>query len=143
MTATPNVQQAVPFLRVADLARSVRYYVDGLGFEMTKKWIDGGRLRWCWLQRDGAAVMLQEFAKHGHDSWVPQGKVGEGVAVYFICADALAIYRDITARGIAATVPEVENGMWVTRLTDPDGYELAFESLADAAEDAVYTPERS
>jgi hypothetical protein len=22
-----------------------------LGFEMTKKWIDEGKLRWCWLQQ--------------------------------------------------------------------------------------------
>lgn len=27
--------------------------------------------------------MLQEFRKEGHDSWVPQGKVGEGVSHLF------------------------------------------------------------
>ena len=59
-----NVKQAVPFLRVSNMERSLAYYIDGLGFEMTHKWIDEGKLRWCWLQLGGAALMLQEFRKH-------------------------------------------------------------------------------
>ena len=42
-----NVQQAVPFFRVSNIEKSLRYYVDGLGFQMTNKWIDEGKLRWC------------------------------------------------------------------------------------------------
>ena len=37
-----NVKQAVPFFNVTDITASVRFYVDGLGFKMTKQWIDGG-----------------------------------------------------------------------------------------------------
>lgn len=59
MTLEANVQQAVPFFRVADIEASVRYYVDGLGFEMTITWRPEGKLRWCWLQNGGAALMLQ------------------------------------------------------------------------------------
>ena len=51
---------------VSDIAASGRYYGDALGFEMTKQWVPEGRLRWCWLQSGGAALMLQEFAKAGH-----------------------------------------------------------------------------
>jgi lactoylglutathione lyase len=133
----PNVKQAVPFFNVPNIEESVRYYVDGLGFEMTKKWIDEGKLRWCWLQHGGAALMLQEFRKEGHDSWVPSGKVGEGVTIYFICKDALAIYREVIARGIQASRPFVGNGMWVTCLCDPDGYKINFESYTDVPEDTV------
>jgi lactoylglutathione lyase len=43
--------------------------------------------------------MLQEFRKEGHNAWVPEGKLGEGVSICFICKDALAIYRDVTALG--------------------------------------------
>ena len=131
----PNVRQAVPFFAVSNLEVSVRYYVDGLGFEITKHWIDAGKLRWCWLQCGGAALMLQEFRTAGHDSWTPTGKIGEGVSIYFICDDALAIYREIKARGIQAARPFVGNGMWVTSLSDPDGYRLAFESVTDAPEE--------
>ena len=130
----PNVQQAVPFFAVSDIEASVHYYVDGRGFEMTMKWIDEGKLRWCWLRRGGAALMLQEFRKEGHNAWVPEGKVGEGVSIYFICADALAIYREVTARGIQASRPFVGNGMWVTSLSDPDGYRIEFESSTDVPE---------
>jgi catechol 2,3-dioxygenase-like lactoylglutathione lyase family enzyme len=56
-TAT-NVKLAVPFFRVSNIEASVRYYVEGLGFELTKKWIDEGKLRWCWLQIGDAALML-------------------------------------------------------------------------------------
>jgi lactoylglutathione lyase len=93
MKSETNVKQAVPFFRVSNIEASVRYYVDGLGFEMTRKWIDEGKLRWCWLQHGGAALMLQEFRKEGHDSWAPQGEVGEGVSICFLCEDALATYR--------------------------------------------------
>src|SRR6185312_8793102 len=112
--AEANVKQAVPFFHVANIEESVRYYVDGLGFEMTREWIDEGKLRWCWLEHGNAALMLQEFRKEGHDSWVPKGKVGEGVSICFICKDAIAIYRHVTARGIRASRPCVGNGMWVT-----------------------------
>jgi len=136
--AQPNVKQAVPFFSVSNMDASVRYYVDGLGFEMIEKWIDeGGKLRWCWLRLGDAALMLQEFRKEGHGAWVPQGKLGEGVSICFICQDALAIYREATARGIEASRPFVGNAMWVTSLKDPDGYKIEFESPTDVAEETV------
>ena len=118
--AAINVKQAVPFFAVSNMEASLRYYVDGLGFEMTYRWIDEGKLRWCWLQLGGAALMLQEFRKEGHDSWTPAGKLGEGVSICLMCEDALAIYREITSRGIEAKRPFVGNHMWVTETSDPD-----------------------
>jgi lactoylglutathione lyase len=139
----PNVKQVVPFFAVTDIEASIRYYVDGLGFEMTHKWIDEGKLRWCWLQLEGAALMLQEFRTEGHDAWVPEGKLGEGVSLNFICEDALAIYHEVKARGIQAERPFVGNAMWVTGLTDPDGYHLFFESNTDVPEETVYSEPQS
>ena len=79
--------------------------------------------------------MLQEFPKKGHDSWLPQEKVGEGVSLCFTCKDALAIYYEFRSRGIQASEPQVGNSMWVTSLSDPDGYQLEFESVTDTPED--------
>lgn len=135
----PNVRQAVPFFAVSSIEASIRYYVDGLGFELTKRWIDEGVLRWCWLQHGGAALMLQEFRGEGPDSRVPRGRVGEGVSICFVCRDALAIYHAVTARGIEASRPLVGNGMWVTSLRDPDGYRLEFESPTDVPEETLYS----
>ena len=134
-----NVKQAVPFFAVSDINKSLHFYVDGLGFEMTNKWIDDGKLRWCWLQLDGAALMLQEFRKQGPDSWLPDGKVGIGVSICFTCEDALAIYREAKSNGLDAKTPFVGNAMWVTELSDPDGYKLFFESPANEPEGTIFS----
>lgn len=141
-----NVEQAVPFFRVSTMETSLRFYVDGLGFTMTRKWTpDGdGRIWWCWLELGSAALMLQEFRKEGPNSWAAEGKVGVGVSICFQCKDALALYKDFKSRGIAAKKPFVGNGMWVTSVEDPDGYKLDFESLTDVPEETVFSePESS
>lgn len=137
-----NVQQAVPFFMVSSMEASLRFYVDGLGFEMKKKWTpDGdGKVRWCWLELGNVALMLQEFRKDHHpNSGRPDVTLGEGVSICFTCKDALAIYKEITARGIAAKRPFVGNAMWVTSVKDPDGYKLDFESYTDVPEETVYS----
>ena len=134
----PNVRQAVPFFGVTDIEQSIRFYVDGLGFKKTKEWTPEGKLRWCWLEMGNAALMLQEFWKEGHHANVPDSKLGVGVSICFTCEDALAIYREITARGIKAARPFVGNGMWVTSVSDPDGYRMEFESYTDAPEEMEY-----
>jgi lactoylglutathione lyase len=130
-----NVKQAVPFFMVSNMENSLRYYVDGLGFRMIHKWIDEGKLRWCWLEHGGAALMLQEFRQDR----VPADKVGVGVSICFTCQDALAIYHDITSRGIKSKQPFVGNAMWVVSLSDPDGYRIDFESPTDAPEESLFS----
>lgn len=137
--AGPNVKQAVPFFAVSSMEASLRYYVDGLGFKMTIHWMDEGVLRWCWLELGNASLMLQEYRKKGHDSWVPEGKLGAGVSICFMCEDALAIYHEVTARGIQASRPFVSNGMWNFSVSDPDGYRLEFESDTDIPEGTPYS----
>jgi hypothetical protein len=56
--------------------------------------------------------------------------------------DVLSLYRAVTARGIKASRPFVGNGMWVTSLSDPDGYRIEFESLTDVPEDTQYSDPR-
>ena len=129
-----SIKQAVPFLKVSDMQASIGFYVDGLGCEIRDKWEPDGKLRWCWLTLGEAAIMLQQFPTSGHDSWTPSGKVGEGVTVVFICEDALQIYDEVRARGLDASRPFVSNGMWLTSLTDPDGYRLDIESNTDVPE---------
>jgi catechol 2,3-dioxygenase-like lactoylglutathione lyase family enzyme len=137
-TVTANLKQAVPFFAVSDMERSLRFYLEGLGFEMTHKWIDEGTVRWCWLQRGGAALMLQDFRRDGREPWSPPGQLGVGVSIMFVCEDALAFYREVRARGIDASRPLVGNSMWVTSLRDPDGYRVEFESYTDVPEETVY-----
>jgi len=125
---TPNVKQAVPFFGVRDIQASLRFYLDGLGFTKTNEWTPEGKLRWCWLEHGEASLMLQEFwgGNDQHPANVPQEKLGVGVSICFICEDALALYHEFKARGVAASQPFVGNGMWVISVTDPDGNRLDF-----------------
>ena len=134
VTSAPNVIQAVPFLMVADIQTSLRFYIDVLGFTMTKSWTPRGKIEWCWLEIGTAALMLQER----HDT--SPAKPGEGVSICFQCTDALAIYHQARERGVESKRPFVGNAMWVVVFTDPDGFKLDFESPTDTPEEAEYTP---
>lgn len=120
---------------VKDIEASIKFYVEGIGFKLTNKWINNGKLEWCWLQLGGAAIMLQEY----RPDRVPKIKTGEGVSICFQCEDALAIYQDVLSRGIAASDPFVGNSMWVTVMTDPDGYKLDFESYTEVPEETKFS----
>ena len=137
-STSSNLRQAVPFFWVNDMEASRRFYVDGLGFTMTNSWIDEGELRWCWLERGGSSVMLQPFWREGNHRNVPTSPVGVGVSIYFLCDDAVALCHELTARGLAMSKPTVGNNMWVTDVSDPDGYRLFFESPIDVPEDTEF-----
>jgi uncharacterized glyoxalase superfamily protein PhnB len=126
-----TMNDVVPFLSVADIEGSLRFYVDGLGFTMARHWLVDGRVRWCRLESGGAAIMLQEH----HPGRSPEGKPGIGVSLNFHCPDALAFYDDARRQGLDASEPFVGNGMWVTSITDPDGYRIYVSSVTDAPEE--------
>jgi lactoylglutathione lyase len=130
-----NVKQAVPLFIVKDMEASVNFYVKGLGFSMTESWVANGKLKWCWLVIDNVALMLQEYDEKIN---MQQEKPGEGVQIFFICEDALAIYTKITSNKISASEPFVGNKMWVVQVKDPDGYKLSFESFTDVPEETKY-----
>ena len=106
-TGAPNVKQAVPFFNVTDIEASLRFYVDGLGFVLTNQWVPEGRIRWCWLRTrrgrgDASGVLARRTARRAR----PDGPLGQGVSICFMCADA--IWRSTTtslSRGIAASTP--------------------------------------
>jgi hypothetical protein len=55
-----------------------------------------------------------------------------------MCGDAIAMYHRAVQRGLQAKRPFVGNGLWVTSLSDPDGYRIDFESPTDAPEETEY-----
>lgn len=137
-TTKPNIKQAVPFFMVSDMATSLLFYVQGLGFVMRNRWEPRGTIEWCWLQRESVSLMLQEYRKDQPDK-IPAEKRGIGVSVCFQCEDALSLYHEFTANGLQPSEPFVGNGMWVTCLQDPDGYKLDFESNTDVPEETKYS----
>lgn len=124
MTAAA-IHDLVPLLFVEDIARSVGFYRDQLGFTMTEKWEPGGKLGWCRLARGGATLMLQQACEE--DS--PAAGRGRGVGFFFLCDDADAIHIELCASGLLLDPPTVAfYGMKQLFLKDPDGYELCFQS---------------
>ncbi|WP_430423842.1 VOC family protein [Phenylobacterium sp.] len=136
--STTGVRQMVPLLNVADIATSAGFYVDGLGFRMTRQWAPDGVLRWCWLEVGDAALMIQQSWQEGVGPAPLPTPPGQGVTLCLMCDDALAIWRDVRGRGLKPDRPFVGNGLWVVSFRDPDGYRIDFESPTDVAEETVY-----
>ena len=128
------INEVVPLLAVNNLQESLRFYVDGIGFEIKLTWEDEGVLRWCRIQLDGAGLMLQQLRTDGHDSRTFSDNKGEGVRFCFFCDDAVELYHALKSRGLNPSEPVVSNGLWYTTLTDPDGYYIDFESPTDVPE---------
>ena len=135
----PNIRLTVPFLSVADMEASLRFYTEDLGFTMTKQWTPRGKIEWCWLERDAVALMLQGPWRDKERPHELEKKPKSGPCLCFQCEDALALYHEFKEQGIPMKEPFVGNGMWVVVLKDPDGYLLDFESITDVAEETTYT----
>jgi hypothetical protein len=137
--ANSDVKQVVPFLMARVIQTSIDFYIKGIGFEIKNKWIDKGRIRWCWPQVGGAALMLQEYPADEHHISTSAENPGDGVRIYFIGRDGLTIYKDVILKGLSVSEPFVGNNMCVTGLTDPADYNIFFESPTAVEEETKYS----
>ncbi|MDP9048344.1 MAG: VOC family protein, partial [Bacteroidota bacterium] len=96
MDPSHNIQLAVPFFMVRDMEASLNFYLEKLGFTITNQWTPRDKTEWCWLQREGVSLMLQEPRD---PSKFDHGPKAVGISICFQCADALALYHEFTARG--------------------------------------------
>lgn len=105
---------ANPILRVADMARSLQYYVDVLGFS-NAEW--GGNEFTC-VTRDGAGIYLSE-GDQGH----------QGTWVWIGVGDVESLYEEYMSKGALIMHPP-ENFPWAyeMKVNDPDGHVLRFGS---------------
>ena len=121
-TSKVKITQTVPLFDVADVEKSIAFYVDGLGFELQDKWVEDDVLRWCRVQHGDSALMLQKTQGEA------RANAGGGLTLYFICEDAKAAHQEFKERGVQVGEPFVGNNMDVFYFKDPDGYRLSFES---------------
>lgn len=125
------LHELVPLLFVEDVDRSLAFYRDQLGFDVTQTWEPADRIEWCRIERNGVAVMLQRACEGDG----PAEGHGRGVAFYFHCEDATAEYERLTAAGIEVEPPTVAfYGMKQLFVSDADGYELCFQNEVQSTE---------
>jgi len=119
-SARTRFEHANPILNVADLARSVHYYVEVLGFT-NAEW--GGDDFTC-VSRDGASIYLSEGDQGCAGTWVWVG-----------VDDVEALYDEYTRSG-ATILHAPESFPWAfeMKVEDPDGHVLRIGS--DPREDA-------
>ncbi|MEQ8790369.1 MAG: VOC family protein [Pirellulaceae bacterium] len=132
MTASQQavrIRELAPLLYVDDIAACLAFYRDRLGFQRVQSWEPEGKLNWCRLERDGAALMLQQAC----DEDGPSDARGRGVVFFFHCDDADALHAELQARGLQLDPPRLAfYGMNQLFLTDPAGYELCFQNESSA-----------
>jgi catechol 2,3-dioxygenase-like lactoylglutathione lyase family enzyme len=134
----PNIQYAAPFFMVSNMEVSLKFYTEGLGFSILNTWTPRGKIEWCWLQREGGPLMLQE-ARISESKPFLSGDKPAGVSVWFQCRDSLALYHEFIDKGVDAKEPFVGNRLWDVKVVDPDGYNLHFESPTDVPEETMYS----
>ena len=140
-----KVLEQVQYLRVTDMARSLAFYCDGLGFRVARQLDEGAAPFFARLERDGIAVMIstrasrflaQEHAhdhSHGHDH--EHGFHGVEVVhggalnllTYIYVEDVDATYEELRSRTVEP-VDAPEDKFYGVReflLRDPDGYYYA------------------
>ncbi len=116
---------ARPVLHVADVAASLRFYVDRLGFTSPWRYDEDGKVYVAQVDRQGCALILA-------DAW-PE-KIGKALTFISLNVEpqthqaavaALdALRAELEARGVA-----VKEGSWGYRVLivdDPDGNQLYF-----------------
>lgn len=114
---------ATPGITVNDLATSMRFYVDGLGFTVGSRHEEGGQLQWVML-KCGAG----EFAL-GQDDFARGRNRAKGIATRFYITttqDLHALTAQVKAVG-GSVDHEPRPAPWgplTVSFTDPDGFKL-------------------
>jgi predicted lactoylglutathione lyase len=109
-----HFENSAPILNVADMARSVRYYVDVLGFTNA----DWGNDEFTCVMRDRAAIYLCRGSQGQSSTWVWIG-----------VEDVAALHEEYKASGATIRHPP-QNYDWAyeMKVGDPDGHVLRFGS---------------
>lgn len=125
-----DVRGLAPLLEVFDMPTSIKFYCDGLGFEIVAT--DGKpspNFHWVLLRLNGSELMLNTAYDEGRRPTVPDPAridAHRDVGIYFACPH-------LRRNGINTKEPRVAPyGMKQLYLNDPDGYVLCFQWKAEA-----------
>ncbi|MDF7777751.1 VOC family protein [Sphingomonas sp. AOB5] len=125
-----------PLIQVFDMTASVRFYCEGLGFEVVAaspeiEAAEGRYFHWCRLRLGPAELMLNTAYDANERPPVRDAArqaAHQDTGLYFGCDDVDAIHAALRARGLEVSPPkDAPYGMRQIWLRDPDGYQLCFQ----------------
>lgn len=127
-----EIRGLAPLLQVFDMPASIRFYRDGLGFEIVgNDGKDSPDFDWVLLRWNGAELMLNTaYEREQRPSTPDPARIAahEDTCIYFGCPDVDGAYAHLQAKGIKSEVPRIAPyGMKQLYLKDPDGYALCFQ----------------
>ena len=134
-----DVRGMTPLLQVFDMATSLKFYCDMLGFEIvaTDNNTVAPNHNWVWLRLGGADLMLNtayEYDKRPSGPDARRISSHRDICLYFGSPDVDAVYQHLIARGVQVKKPQVASyGMKQLYLKDPDGFNLCFQWKAEVA----------
>ena len=131
----PRLLGHAPILLVRDLAPSIAFYRDGLGFADVQQW--GDPPDFAIATRDDLRLMLSSVDAAAAGRLVPHWRIRDQTAnVHFWTDDALALCDEFTGRGVPLDFgPCVQP--WNCRafgMQDPDGHDVVFGQDLGVAE---------
>jgi glyoxylase I family protein len=125
-------------LWVYDMPRSIRFYRDELGFEVTNTSQVEGKdsFGWAMLRRGEARFMLNTIYDSDADrpspAPSPDAQSQRDVWLYFDCADMDAAYAELREKRVDVSAPALTYyGMRQMSVVDPDGYRIWFQWPAE------------
>ena len=124
-----NAESSNAALTVSDLQKSIKFYTDGLGFEIVYRYEHEGTLKYVRMQGGNVTMGIgqDDFAK-GRDR-----KKGVGMRFWFTTKQDLdALAAQIKAAGfeIARGPAPTDWGSTELAVVDPDGFNISFEKPA-------------
>lgn len=125
-----RLRSLTPSLTVADVERSLRFYVDGLGFTVEERWEEDDRLMGLMLLAGTCRIGLSQ------DDWAKGREREKGVGLR-IWAETVQDLDELAERLRAHDVDHEgpKTTSWGARtltVTDPDGFKLTFNNPKDA-----------
>lgn len=129
---TLRIKSLAPILVVEDIAPSLEFWADALGFAVTTTVPEAAPHAFAIVERDGVEVMLQTIASVDEDMRL--GAAGEGRAILFITVESIdAVLAALPAAEIVVPRRETFYGADEVFLRAPGGHVVGFAAFAAAA----------
>jgi glyoxylase I family protein len=126
-----DVRGMAPLLQVFDMAKSMAFYRDVIGFEIVNTNTPKPPFDWVLLKLGDVELMLNTaFENHQRPTAFDPARVkGHGdTGLYFGCPDVDAAFEQLRAHGVQVEKPRIAPyGMKQLDVIDPDGYQLTFQ----------------